>query len=779
MNSLFFIAKNNLKKHKGEVAIIFALIFLAAALLFTSLSLMLSGSNMIKECDKNYHVTDLMVIAETTDEDRVNEILDPVEGYEMKETYQLIKAGADYRYRDMEPEDAISYQFYFYDSSKPTYLNAYPEEFNDLKDDEITLPYYMSYTVSAGDKLTIKIANTEYEFKVKGFTENLYFATAMNISGFNVLVSHDIFEEIYENVDPSSRRTAVNFKIEDGVDIGEFDRTVQNVFPGDIAVTTTDRPTMNVATTGMSNIACSIILIFTVMLVVMSVIIMHFSIKNFIELNVQNIGLLQATGYTAKELRLACVLEQMIIGLFATAAAVIAGIFCSRQLTSLSGMLMGLSGFSGVSIPALISTLVGIPGMVLLGSLIATSSYKKLTVLEALRSGITSHNFKKNHFPLETSRLPLSLVLAGKNIFGSGKKSVFITLIVAALSFSTCLGFTLFQNWALDQSALLKLVGFESADLQVAAPGNEDFVKDMLNNENVEKVNKWSTISSMEVTYLDNSTSLGIDIYSDIDLLEYEYILEGHAPQNENEIVLSTVEAENIGATLGDIVNVKSLVDDGTVPYTICGIDQKINNMGKKAVMSEAGAKRLNPDYKFENVLVYLKDSSRAKELKKEWEKDYTDFQFTLVDDLIGSTINTIKGAMEGICVIFIAATCFVVILTQLLLTRAQVIRERTDLGVSKALGYTSGELIRRTLMTNIPTIVLGIVLGLIMHVALANRSILLGLASFGIRQNEFSTDPHWYVLTAAIILLCAVITAFLSGRGITKLEPVKILKEE
>ena len=779
MNSLFFIARNNIKKHKGEVAIIFALIFIAAALLFTSLSLMLSGSNMIRECDKNYHVADLLLMAETTDEDRVNEILAPIEGYETKETFQLIKTGADYRYRDMEPEDAISYQFYVFDSSEPTYLNGFPEEFNDLKDDEITLPYYMSYTIHTGDKLTIKITNKEYEFTVKGFTENLYFATAMNISGFNVLVSHDVFEEIYDSVDPSSLRTAVNFKVKDGVDVGEFDRTVQSTFPGDIALTTTDRPTMNVATTGMSNIACSIILIFTVMLVVMSVIIMHFSIKNFIELNVQNIGLLQATGYTAKELRLSCVMEQMIIGLFATAAAVIVGVFCSRPLTVLSGMMMGLSGFSGVSVPALISTLVGIPAMVLLGSLIATSSYKRLTVLEALRSGITSHNFKKNHFPLESSRLPLSLVMAGKNIFGSGKKSVFITLIVAGLSFSTCLGFTLFQNWALDQSALLKLVGFESADIQVAAPGNDEFVEDMLNNENVEKVNKWSTISSMEVTYLDQSTSLGIDIYSDIDLLEYEYILEGHAPQNENEIVLSTVEAENIGATLGDIVNVKSLVDDGTVPYTVCGIDQKINNMGKKAVMSEEGAKRLNPDYQYEDVLVYLKDSSKAKELKKQWEKEYTDLQFTLVDDLIGSTINSIKAAMEGICVIFILATCFVVILTQLLLTRAQVIRERTDLGVSKALGYTSGELIRRTLMTNIPTIVLGIVLGLIMHVAFANRSILFGLASFGIRQNEFSTDPHWYVLTAAIILLCAVFTAFLSGRGITKLEPVKILKEE
>ena len=779
MNSLFFIAKNNIKKHKGEVAIIFALIFIAAVLLFTSLSLILSGSNMIKECDEKYHVADLLVLARITDEDRLDEILDPIEGYEMKESVPLIITGADYCYSDMEPEDAISYGFYIFDSAKPTYLNGYPEEFNDLKDDEITLPYYMSYTVNAGDRFTIKITNKDYEFKVKGFTENLYFATSMNISGFNVLVSHDVFEEISENVDPSCNRTAVNFKVKDGVDINEFDRTVQNAFPGDIKFTTTDRPTMNVATTGMSNVACSIILIFTVMLVVMSVIIMHFSIKNFIELNVQNIGLLQATGYTAKELRLACILEQMIIGLFATAAAVIAGIFCSRPLTVLSGTLMGLSGFSGICIPALISTLAGIPVMVLLGSLIATSSYKKLTVLEALRSGITSHNFKKNHFPLESSRLPLSLVMAGKNIFGSGKKSVFITLIVAGLAFSTCLGFTLFQNWALDQSALLKLVGFEAADIQVDAPGNEEFVRDMMADENVEKVNKWSTISSMEVSYLDKSTSLGIDVYSDIGLLEHEYVLEGHLPNNGNEIVLTTVEAENIGASLGDIVNVKSLTDDGTVPYTVCGIDQKINNMGKKAVMNEEGAKRLNPDYQFSEVLVYLKDSSRAKELKKQWEKEYTDFQFTLVDDLIGSTISTIKAAMEGICVIFIIATCFVVILTQLLLTRAQVIRERTDLGVSKALGYTSGELIRRTLMTNMPTIALGVILGLLLHIAFANRSILFGLSSFGIRQNDFSTDPKWYAITAALILLCAVITAFLSGRSITKLEPVRILKED
>ena len=135
--------------------------------------------------------------------------------------------------------------------------------------------------------------------------------------------------------------------------------------------------------------------------------------------------------------------------------------------------------------------------------------------------------------------------------------------------------------------------------------------------------------------------------------------------------------------------------------------------------------------------------------------------------------------AMEGICVIFVATTCFVVILTQLLLTRAQVIRERTDLGVSKAMGYTSGELIGRTLMTNIPTIVIGIGLGILMHFTLLSRLILYTVSAVGIKQNDFSTSPVWLFVTAAIILTCAVVTALISSRSITKLEPVKILKEE
>ena len=192
MNSLFFIAKNNIKKHKGEVAILFALIFISALLLFSSLSLMMSATNTINECDEKYHVADLMAFGPGITLEDMEEDLKDVEGIERAEFVPMLATNSDYYYKDMTEADSLSYQFYFFDASHPTYLNAFPEEFKDLKDDEIVLPYYMSYTVNAGDSFNVKLADKTYAFKVRGFVENLYFATSMNITGYYSLVNHKV-----------------------------------------------------------------------------------------------------------------------------------------------------------------------------------------------------------------------------------------------------------------------------------------------------------------------------------------------------------------------------------------------------------------------------------------------------------------------------------------------------------------------------------------------------------------------------------------------------------
>ena len=179
MYKLFFIAKNNLKKHKGEVAILFALMFLAAMLLFCSITLILSGDKAVSACKDKYHAADLIVDVPQMDKEELRKIIESVDATEKCEIVPVAQIAADYYYGDMDSEDAVSFSYYIFDSSLPTYLNAFPEEFENLKDDEIVLPYYLSYTNGIGEDYHIIIGGKDYAFKVKGYAENLYFATTM------------------------------------------------------------------------------------------------------------------------------------------------------------------------------------------------------------------------------------------------------------------------------------------------------------------------------------------------------------------------------------------------------------------------------------------------------------------------------------------------------------------------------------------------------------------------------------------------------------------------
>ena len=226
-------------------------------------------------------------------------------------------------------------------------------------------------------------------------------------------------------------------------------------------------------------------------------------------------------------------------------------------------------------------------------------------------------------------------------------------------------------------------------------------------------------------------------------------------------------------------MNVIAPKSEESVAYTVCGIDQKINNMGNKAMLNEEGVLRIDPEHRFTDCMIYLKEGVSVKDFQKEWAATHPKDNFILVDDLIGSTIETLVSAMSAICVIFVVLTCFVVILTEILLTRSQIIRERSELGVSKAIGYTSGELIRRMIMSTLPVVVIGVLAGFLLQLLLNDKMMAVGLSSFGIAKSNLTTHPLWFPLTMLIIVTCAVLTCYLNSRSISKLEPVRILKDE
>ena len=404
MYPLYFIAKHNIKKHQGDAIILFFLIFLAGVMLFSSLSFLLTNNKIVDDVIDTWNNADYVLFASAKDFDKGAEIIKSHPDTKMVDKDPLVSWSTKYTINDTSREDADSYQFLFSDSSVPRVINSYPEEFMNLKDGEIVLPYYLASQAKIGDTIHLFSNGQDESFTVKGYLENVFFSNPINVSMYYCLVSTNDYARLSSEVPSYMQMNLVYAKVNDGVDLDNYSEELKAMYGDDIS---SFDITLTLCRTGASlitTLSSAIILMFTVLLVGLILIIMNFSIKNFLEMNMQNIGILQANGYKAGSLRMACVLEETLLSVFATALSLIAGIFLSRLLSNIQGSLMGLHGFSGICVPAIILTMIILPALVFFGTLLSSRSFKKTKLLEAIRGGISSHNFKRIIFLSKRAR---------------------------------------------------------------------------------------------------------------------------------------------------------------------------------------------------------------------------------------------------------------------------------------------------------------------------------------------------------------------------------------
>ena len=403
-------------------------------------------------------------------------------------------------------------------------------------------------------------------------------------------------------------------------------------------------------------------------------------------------------------------------------------------------------------------------------------SCKKITVLEALRGGICTHNFKKNHFSFEKSRLPKNLIFTGKNLFHEKGKTVSIFCIVALLTFSACVGMGLYENFAKDQEKLLKILGSEAGDIGITGNDLEHVGEKMEHWNEVERVLYYNNIS-VHLERGKEETDITCDVWKRPEQVKNEMVLEGRLPKYDNEIILSTNVAKILKVHTGDTIYVTG--EGERLDYVVSGIDQKINNMGLRAIMTEKGAKRLNETSYTTFLYVYTKDGIDYDTISKKVLKKFPDVSVLDSKKQIENIMASVTLAMVAICVIFVLITIFVVTIVEVLLIKSKIIKEWKNLGIQKALGYTTRELIGQTMMTNLPVIATGAVLGVVLSNFFMEPLVVACLSYCGIQKCPFSIHPIWMLVTVIGIILVAIITSFLSSVKIRKIQPVQMLTEE
>ncbi|MBR3040456.1 MAG: ABC transporter permease [Lachnospiraceae bacterium] len=794
MYRYFFIAKNNMKKQKGDMITFFIMTFLSAFMIFTCINMLVGTFRVVSTNRKAINSADVLVLI--SDEPvQIFKLEEMIQGNENLDGYEENKyLNGMAKWRKKGEKSWADYPFAMASYEEERKIHTASLDTSKFSGKDIVIPVSLSNTFSVGDGMELKFGDNVYEFRVAGFNEDFIYSSPMNMGTYLVYISEKMYTEIeFENRGFVSTSKLVKSKlsqkaVKEGVSMdaeadnlyNELNTWYQNYqaahpeYTADLNTNFIPSDMMAIAGMILPFIFIAIILVFAFVILAVALVVIDFSVKNFIMDNMKNTGIMEAGGYTVKEMMFILLVQLLTVSLAGSFMGVLVAALLQGKIGFIMLYLIGLTWNQGPDIAVFIGVIIGICLLVTVFALVLGRQYKKTTVLEALRGGINTHNYKKNVFSFEKTNLPITITLALKETFGKFSKQIGVILIMAILAFSAAMGFGIYENMGKDVNALLVISGIDLYDA--------DFIGEAGMGETVAsfecvKETHYEFWTGLDYQKGRKTKSISTRVISDPSLMNPKQMVEGRWPLYENEVAVGTSVANNLGVKVGDIITVKNGEQEAT--YLVTGLMQTFNNMGMMGYISKAGYERIGTSPNRYTHTVYLKDGYTFDDLEKEFKDIYPDTDLT--DELAstGGLFPMLKASMSLILIIIMLITAFVVALAEALLIRTRITKEWRNLGVNKALGFTSNQLIGQIILSNIPAIIIGIVLGLIAVTFFGDKLVILMFAIFGFRKVDFILSPIAYLSVVLVIIGVALLVGWLNGKRIRKLEPVRMITEE
>lgn len=771
----------------------FIMTFFSAFLIFITLNLLVGTFRVMETNKEIINGADILILM--SDE--------PVMNFKLKEILQgngNLNGYEENKYIDgmvkwrKKGDKWGDYPFCFVSFDEERRIHTASIDTSKFSGNDIVVPVSLSTTFKVGDTMEIKIGENLYEFRIAGFNEDFIYCSPMNMGTYLVYVSEKTYEQIaFENRGFITFGKMIKTQLnkgakEAGITDTEVEEAVgnelilwynayQNSHPEDtldLNVNLIPSSMMSVASMILPFIVIAIILVFALIIFSVACVVIDFSVKNFIIDNMKNTGIMEAGGYTVKEMMLILLVQLLSVSFAGSFAGTLLAALLQGKIGYIMLFLLGLSWNQRPDPVIFAGVVIGICLIIAVFTLILGREYQKTSVLEALRGGITTHNFKKNVFPFDKTNLPISITLAFKETFGKFKNQIGVIIMMTVLSFAAAMGFGIYENIAKDVDSLLTISGIDLFDADFS--GDVSMGETVRSFECVDEIH-YETYLSMDYKKGSKTKSLSTRVISDTSLMNPKQMVEGRWPLYDNEVAVATSAANNLGLKVGDTVIVKN--GENEASYLVTGILQTFNNMGMMGYISKEGYERIGQMPRTVVFSVNLKNGYTFEDLEKEFKDIYPDTE--LIDELAstGGLFPMLKASMGLTAVLVMLVTAFIVGLAEALLIRTRITKEWRNLGVNKALGFTSNQLISQVMLSNIPAILIGIAAGLLAATFFGDKIVILMFSIFGFRKVSFVITPINYILVCIMIVGVALAVSWFNGKKIRKLEPVKMITEE
>lgn len=624
-----------------------------------------------------------------------------------------------------------------------------------------------------GCKITLESDDVKKEFTLKGYTKDALFGSSM-IGMTRFLISQNDFALFdTENANASY-----------SISVYTDDTTYMEKFT-DLNLLTT----MNINYSGiklmylMDMLIAATVLIVSICLILISMVILKFTINFTMSEEFREIGVMKAIGIANHKIRKLYIVKYLAISVFGGVIGYILSFpFGKLLLESVSkNIIISQRNTSVLNLIFAGATAV----VVIMFCYFCTRKINHFSPIVAIRNGQSGERYERKSFlRLHQSGIAPIPFMAANDIC-SGLKRYASMIVIFTLGLLLILIPVNAIN-TLQSDKLIAVCNMAECNHVISqelffSPGtknrdtiNDDLnaVKDMLRENDIEADVFRELLFRFRISHGDKHiSSLAFQGAGGVTTDMYPY-LEGSAPQNNGEVAITYIVADTIGAHIGDDVEIDIGSESRT--YTVTAIYQSMNNLGEGIRFYQEDA--LDYNYLTGNFGMQIKytdnpDSRTLADRKKLLEATYPDVDIFSSEEYINYMIGDVAGELQGVKHLILGIVLCINILVTVLMVKSFLTKEKGEIAMLKSMGFQNSSLIMWQSMRIGIVLLIAIVVGTLLSTPLTKLTVEPVFRMMGSYSIEFQIEPlEIYVIYPLILLFIAVLAGMITAAGLTKI---------
>lgn len=651
----------------------------------------------------------------------------------------------------------------------------------ELSEGEVYISYcfHKLYNIQQGDKLEIQTSpKTRETFTIKGYVEDPIYGTSL-VAYENFYIHPNDWERISDGIKNGSvnENYIYNTKmlhIFKSGDIKDFKLVKQlNDECGlvDESMLYVTRSELESYTELYADVGTSLLYAFVGLLAVVIGLMMLNSINSTVEMQYVDLGILKSQGFTVWQIRLSYLIQYVIALVVGTVLGLIISVPVLRVMGKLFMTVTGI--WTDCSIDFLSNIIIAliIIAVFVVFIFFATRKLARISPVNALNNAHKDVHFTgRLNVPMKQGSLSFTMSL--RALTSGLRHYIFVFLITVLLMFFMVTIFNLTNGIDFGE-----MFGYNWSDIS-AKLFNEFEQDDMRNMRN--KLTELDPKAEVDfVAYTDNILADDV-LYGSTatdNLERYYKPIRGKLAEYDNEVVVTKIVARELEKDVGDTITVSN--SGNKQEYTIVGVIQSTSQAGRLFCMTLDGAKKIGIRPFLSNI--YIDNKDNAENIANALNKDLGDKLFAKVSNkttVYESTEDLVNMFLVIIIAIVVGVSAVFLLVAVSLLCKVTFLRERTDIGIFKATGFTTGNLRAQFSIRFLIIGILGCLVGTGIAIAATNPLLSMLMSIVGMTDFMHSLTVIEVLIPAAVICACFAGFSYMSSKRIKSVQTTELICE-